>query len=281
MSYIAGSFKSNQYSTMKKLMLLLLGFVAWNVAGAQCTPDSEVPDSVFVSPLPYNADERPDGGIQDTACVGSFYELLYTFNIPEIYESDFGDVPIDRVDIPVENGINNLPASMDYVCNPPNCQFEKNTQGCIRIFGTPDAGEEGEYDLTLVATIRSLIDLTISVPQDLEPGSNYYLNVKEEGFENCLVVGTQETFASNFSLRNQPNPFSSWTQIVVDAQIGGDYEFAVHDIFGKQIHQEQVRLFEGANTIDFDGSNLPSGFYTYSISDGKERVARKMAINRR
>jgi hypothetical protein len=262
-------------------MLLFLGFFAWNVSNAQCTPDSEVPDSVFVSPLPYNADDRPDGGITDTACVESYYELLFTFNVPDVYESEFGPIPIEQVDIPVENGINNLPASLDYVCNPPNCEFLAETQGCILISGTPEMGEEGEYDLTLIATIRSVLDLTIDVPADLEPGSHYYLNVKEAGFENCAIVSAQEQFASNFSLRNQPNPFSNWTQVIVDAQIGGTYTFAVHDIFGKLLHQERVNLYEGENTIDYNGSELANGFYIYSISDGVERVARKMAVNRR
>jgi hypothetical protein len=79
---------------MKKLMLLLLGFMAWNVTQAQCEPNENVPDSVFVEPLPFNADERPDGGIALPACVGELYEFTFTFNIPEEYDSDFGTIPL-------------------------------------------------------------------------------------------------------------------------------------------------------------------------------------------
>ena len=285
MSYLASLYSHFliQLLTMKKIMLLCLGLVAFSaLSNAQtCEPDTTVPDTVFVSPFPYNETERPDGGIADTACVGAYYETLITFNIPEIYESPLGPVPITAVEIPVEEGIEGLPASLDYVCNPPNCEFAAETQGCIIIFGDPEAGEEGEYDLTLIATIQTgVLPLTIDVPSDLESGSHYYLHVKEEGFANCVMVDAFEVFASNFSMRNQPNPFSGWTQIIVDAQIGGDFEFAVSDIFGKQLHTEQVRLFEGENVIPFDGSQLASGFYIYSISNGKERLAKKMAVNR-
>jgi hypothetical protein len=265
---------------MKKLMLLFLGFIAWNVTHAQCEPDPSVPDTVFVNPLPYNAETRPEGGITDTACVNTYYELLYTFNIPDEYETEIAIVPINSVEIPAEDGIENLPASMDYVCNPPNCVFGALTQACILVFGTPEAGEEGEYDLTLDATIQSVLPLGISVPGDLEPGSHYYLNIKPEGSENCAMVDAQEVFAANFEMKNVPNPFTGWTQIMIDARIGGHYTFSVTDIFGKQLHQQTIQLFEGENLIPFDGSYLPSGFYTYSISNGKERVAQKMAVNR-
>jgi hypothetical protein len=263
---------------MKKLMLLLLGFMAWNVTQAQCEPNENVPDSVFVEPLPFNADERPDGGIALPACVGELYEFTFTFNIPQEYDSDFGTIPIQAVDIPAEDGIEGLPASMDYVCDPPTCEFPAESKGCVKIFGTAEASEIGQYELTLTATIRSLIDLTIDVPQDLEAGSQYLLDVMT--LEDCNMVSTQEIFASQFTMRNQPNPFNSWTQIVVDATVNGSYALFVTDVFGKQIHQEAIQLFEGENIIPFDGSQLPSGLYLYTISNGKEGVSQKMAISR-
>lgn len=269
---------------MKKVVLLFFGFIAWNAVSAQettCSPDQNVPDSVVVAPLPYSPD-RPDGGLTDTACVGEYYNFTFTFNIPATYTTDFGDIPLISASIASDGAIQNLPAGFDYVCNPPNCVFPAETTGCVILFGTPAAGQEGMYDLKVdVLVSTSFIPLNLTAPDDLEAGSNYYLFVKPEGFENCYMVGTQETFASQFSIRNQPNPTSGWTQIAVETEQSGDYDFVVSDIFGKTLHRQHVQIHPGENRIDFDGSQLPNGFYLYSISNGREMVSRKLAISRR
>ena len=67
-------------------------------------------------------------------------------------------------------------------------------------------------------------------------------------------------------MRNQPNPFNAWTQVVIKSTVNGNYNFIVTDVFGKQIQQQVVQLFEGENIIPFDGSQLPSGLYLYTIT---------------
>ena len=268
---------------MKKIVLLLLGFAACSAAFAQettCEADGNLPDSVVISPLPFSP-ERPGTGIMDTACVGSYFRLTLTFNIPLTYPTPFGEIPINSVDIAPENAIDNLPAGFDYVCNPPDCIFPKAEKGCIVIFGTPQPGSEGIYDLKVEATIRTgFLDPAVTMPDDLEPG-NYFLHVEEEGFANCFMVSTRETFATSFSISNHPNPSSGWTQIAVKAERSGAFDFVVRDVVGKVLHRERVQILPGDNLIDFDGSKLPNGFYVYSLSDGREIASRKLAISRR
>lgn len=265
---------------MNRFILITLGILAYSLTYAQdCQPDETVPDSVVVSPLPHHPDTNPDGGIPDTACVGGYYELVFTFNVPEIYEFSGIPLPINSVDVAPNNGINNLPASMSYVCNPPNCQFQANEKGCLVIYGTPTAEDEGVHDLTISVTIRSAIDIPLTLPGDLQEGATYTLHVREPGFENCLV-GTQQQFASEFGLRNQPNPFGSFTQVVVDAQRSGNYIFFVTDLLGRRLHEQPVNLFEGENTLDFDGSQLPDGLYLYGITNGRAYATGKMVVKR-
>lgn len=245
-------------------------------------PDTTVPDSVVVSPPPYNEMSRPEGGIPDTACVGSYYETVFTFNIPTVYEEQGIEAGIITVDIPAQDGIQNLPASMSYNCNPPNCVFEADSSGCIVVYGTPTADEVGVYDLKIKATIRTTlgIDLDVILPGDLEDDSEYPLYVRDADFENCAVVSTYETFDAQFSLRNQPNPFGSFTQIVVDSETQGDFQFIVTDLLGKVVHRQPVQLFQGENTIDFNASQLSAGLYLYAITDGTQAVSSKMIVNR-
>jgi hypothetical protein len=265
---------------MNRIVLIFLGVILASVGYAQdCQPDQNVPDSVVVSPLPYNEMERPDGGIADTACVGSPYEFVFTFNIPAVYVVSGFEVPLIDVSIPAEEGINNLPASMDYICNPPNCVFQAQTKGCILVSGTATADEVGEYDLTIQAVINAGLELDVLVPGDLENDSHYFLNVKEEGGANCFS-NTQDAFAEDFSLSNRPNPFGNLTQVVVDARQSGMYQFFVTDLLGRQVHQQQIQMIEGENTIDFDGSQLAEGMYLYGITDGRHAVTSKMIINR-
>lgn len=268
---------------MKKFVLIILGIAAWGSIQAQdCMPDTEVPDSVVVAPLPYNEITRPDGGIQDTACVDTYFETVFTFNIPTTYEYQGIEAGITSVDVPAEDGIQDLPASISYSCNPPNCVFEADSSGCIVLYGTPTADEIGEYDLKIEATIRTTlgIDLDVLLPGDLEPGAEYPFFVRDADFENCAVVSTFETFEAQFSLSNQPNPLGDFTQIVVASQVQGDFEFIVTDLLGKVVHRQPVELFEGENTIDFNASQLAEGLYIYAITNGRQMASSKMIVNR-
>ncbi len=270
---------------MKKVVLFFLGMMSWAFAHAQattCEPDQSVPDTVVVSPLPQSA-ERPDGGITDTACVAEYFEFVYTFNIPPTYTTPFGPAPITSVQVAVDGAVENLPASFDYICNPPNCVFNANTKGCVVLFGTATAGQEGPYDLKVVADVNITgvpLPLTLTLPDDLEPDSHYFLVVKPEGSENCFTLDAYERFAAHFSLSSQPNPTSGWAQIQVDARLGGTFDFIVSDIFGQALYRRRVTILPGGNTIGFDGSHLPNGVYLYSLSNGREMVTQKMLISR-
>lgn len=285
--YIALSFMTtlSNFETMKKVVLLFLGLVAWNFTNAQettCEPNQNVPDSVVVAPLPQSAD-RPGGGITDTACVDEYYKFVFTFNIPASYNYLGNELPLDNVSIATDNGVQNMPASFDYVCNPPNCRFEAETKGCVVLFGTPAQAEIMAHDLKVAANVMLTgvpIPLTLTLPDDLEAESHYYLVVKPAGSENCYTMtDTRETFASRFSISNQPNPSSGWTQVQVNAQIGGNFDFVVSDMLGRKLHRERVAILPGDNTIEYNGSHLPDGVYLYSLSNGREMVSRKMIIN--
>lgn len=270
---------------MKKVVLLFLGFIAWNFVSAQettCDPDQNVADTVVVAPLPQSVG-RPDGGIVDTACADEYYKFVFTFNIPATYTTPFGPAAITNVSIATDGAVENMPASFDYVCNPPNCVFNAETKGCVVLFGTPTAGEVMAHDLKVTANVALTgipLPLTLTLPDDLEAESHYYLVVKPAGSANCFMVDTRESFASQFSISNQPNPSSGWTQIQVNAQSGGAFDFLVSDMLGQKLHRERVTILPGENTIEYNGSHLPNGVYLYSLSNGREMVTRKMIISR-
>jgi len=268
---------------MKKIFVLAFFSASCLWATAQsgsCTANSTLPDSVVIFPQPFTP-ANPGSGISDTACVNAAYEFTITFNTPATYASPFGEIPINSIDLATEGAVTNLPTSMDYVCNPPNCVFLKDSVGCLKIFGTATPGEENIYDLGVNVLIRtSLLDLPFVFPNDQFPG-NYFLHVKPAGSANCFVVGTDETLRDEIQLSVAPNPFSYLTQIQVTAKNTGNFEFRVSNMMGQQVHREAVRLYEGPNTLPFDASALPEGVYLYSIGNGKAAVSGKMIVSGR
>lgn len=104
-----------------------------------------------------------------------------------------------------------------------------------------------------------------------------------------------QTIPENFSLgQNYPNPFNPTTKINFQIPLyrslslpggrvtgfaGRDVSINIYDVNGRLI----MNVFEGAlqpgsYEIDFDGSDLPSGVYYYTLSTGGYRETRKMVL---
>ena len=280
---------------MKKVLLLLIGVFCCVQLSAQtvCNPDTTLADSVIISPLPFEATLRPDGGITDTACLNTYYETVFNFQIPDTLGITGFMVPLDSVVIAAEGAINNLPDGMDYVCNPPNCVFPSDTVSCLQIQGTPtNAAQIGRHDLELTFTVHGVVinlpvaqqltfpDTTGQLPENTQ--GNYFLFVKEEGSENCFPTTSTDDFVQqNLTVRNVPNPFSRLTDIQINSFISDRFNFKVHDMMGRELHRRQVRINEGENILSFDGSQLADGIYIYSLSNEKGIISSRMVLNRR
>lgn len=265
---------------MKKILLsFVIAVVALSTSMAQtCTPAENLPDTVIVSPTAFVPTTNPMGGINDTACVNEPFEFVFTVKVPAIFESPFGPVPINSVQMATQGAVSNLPVGMGYVCNPPNCVFPKDSTGCILLFGTP-TDTAGVYDLSISFLIKTpLIDLPLNFPNpSLAPG-NYFLHVKPQG--QCATSNVRDLSELGVSARVRPNPFSGFAQVVINTPITGSFDFTVSDLLGRKIHRERVQLIEGENTIDFDGSRLAAGIYIFNLSDGERQLSDKMVINR-
>lgn len=263
---------------MKQFFLLPILLVAFTAAAysQSCTPAATLPDTVIVSPLPYQA-AFPERGLQDTACVGSFFETTIQVRIPETIA--FAGTEIAIVNVSVTTGITNLPTSMNYACNPPNCVFLPQTVGCINLYGTPVAGEEGVRDLKIAVLVNAGLQLPFSLPDgQLVPG-NYFLTVRPEGNDACLV-NTTEVVENAFGLQIAPNPLTDAANITVDAPETGDYQLRVFNVLGTLVQSRTIGLANGTNTFTFDGSTLPVGMYVFSLQHGDKAASGRLMIQR-
>ncbi len=274
---------------MKNFLLLpLLLMIFSGPAFSQlCMPDSMFRDSaVGVYPPPLN-DLNPNGGITESACIGSQYAYTMTIKVPTSLM--FNSIPllIDSIVAHPDDAITGLPVGMHYTCNPPSCVFDPSVDslGCLLLRGNAsDVNTPGDYPLVLSVQIfnNSVFNpLPLTFPNEVIMGADgtYTLVLEPAGSTNCLV-GINEIFQENFSISQSPNPFSYFTTLTVDSELDEQLDFIVYDMLGKSVHSETVRIYEGRNSVEFDGSDLAEGVYIYTFGNKEGIASGKMTINR-
>lgn len=90
----------------------------------------------------------------------------------------------------------------------------------------------------------------------------------------------QNLFVTSYKLyQNYPNPFNPATTIEYEIPTKGLVILRVYDILGKEI---AILLNEvkraGSYTVEFNGSNLPSGTYFYRLEAGDNLDVKKMIL---
>lgn len=264
------------------LPLVVLVSTSFIALGQTCIPDTTLPDSIPVFPLPYTAD-NPLNGIQDTACIDNYFETVVQINLPETIPILGQDQALTSATVATEGGITNIPASFSYACNPPNCVFLTDTVGCIVIYGTAEDGEEGQYDLEITTTllIANVIPVVRTLPDPELAAGNYFLNVKSPTTStHCEATATEKVLENGFDLKIQPNPLSDFAEIFVNLPQSDNYTFTVYNTLGRAVQQQDMPLQAGENYLHFDGSNLAVGMYVFTLQNGTQAASGRLLIQR-
>ena len=98
---------------------------------------------------------------------------------------------------------------------------------------------------------------------------------------NPIGITNISSIAKEFSLsQNYPNPFNPLTQINFSVAKTSDVKIRIFDIIGNEISVVvDQQMTPGEYRVDFNGSNLASGTYFYSLSaDGKTISTKKMLM---
>ena len=79
--------------------------------------------------------------------------------------------------------------------------------------------------------------------------------------------------------QNFPNPFNPRTEIIFRVRQEGLVVLKVHDILGREVKTlVNEKMNAGTHRISFDGRDLPSGMYLYTITTGKFHDVKKMVL---
>jgi len=89
-----------------------------------------------------------------------------------------------------------------------------------------------------------------------------------------------ESIANDFVLyQNYPNPFNPTTNIEYKLLQATDVKFNVFNVLGEKVFDQNFGYqTAGSYKVNFDGENLPSGVYIYSIYTDENRLSRKMML---
>jgi len=78
--------------------------------------------------------------------------------------------------------------------------------------------------------------------------------------------------------QNFPNPFNPKTHISFDLPKDMDIRLTVYDVLGREVYSIHELYKAGSNRVEFDGSNLASGVYYYSLEAGTFAETKKMVL---
>ncbi len=98
---------------------------------------------------------------------------------------------------------------------------------------------------------------------------------------NPIGIINISSVAEEYSIsQNYPNPFNPITQIKFSVAKSSDIKIRVFDILGNVISEPvNQKMSSGTYKVDFNGSNLASGAYFYSlIADGVTISTKKMLV---
>lgn len=246
-----------------------------------CTPNPTFADSAAgVYPLPF-FDDTGMGGIDLPAQIGCPYEFVFEAVVPEVADLPTGPVELNHVDLTEEGAVLNLPAGLDYACNPPDCFFAQNTTGCFVIFGTPDASNApGLFDLKILAEVAVLgnqIVLNDTFPGVLTNGGNYFLELLPDDGSAC-PVGVNNTHVTPFEMALAPNPTFGTTTLTIDSERRNELTFQVMNLTGAVVQSQELQVEQGVNSYEILVQDLPDGMYMYSLGNEEGVLTDRLMI---
>jgi hypothetical protein len=109
---------------------------------------------------------------------------------------------------------------------------------------------------------------------DLEEITGYKLIVSEDGTAS-LISNENTSFQLN---QNIPNPFSATTEISFNSNKNEKVNFIVVDLLGNTVVNRNIDAVFGINRISLNSSDLSSGLYFYSISNGVNTQTKRMLV---
>ncbi len=166
--------------------------------------------------------------------------------------------------------IANGPEGMTWDCNAEDNELLVGTYYCILLEGTPTI--TGHYPIKIIVDVY--------IPGILGSPPLYVATITDS--TSLAIDVIQDPFGipennNSFTLINSiPNPFTSLLDISFYSKGSKEIDFELFNLLGEKVHMEEFITNAGENHFIYDGSDLPSGIYIYSISGEQQRLTRRI-----
>ena len=160
-----------------------------------------------------------------------------------------------------------------------NMEIGNDRRGLLT-FG-PITMNPGDTQSVIVAQVIAQGSSNLNSITKLRDLSILVRGVYNSNFQNVLAVNNISSEIPNgFSLsQNFPNPFNPVTKINYELQITNYVSLKVFDILGNEVATiVNEKQNAGTYEVEFDGSNLPSGIYFYSLYLNQNLVETKKSL---
>ncbi|MCK4464825.1 MAG: T9SS type A sorting domain-containing protein [Bacteroidales bacterium] len=246
------------HKTIKPILYLFIAtfmLISPDYSFSQCIPDTTCED--IGDPGQICPDSLPDG------TVGIYYEHTATILPPKTAEIEGTNYLIIKI---ILDTIINFPPGITYQASAK--EMYPDTAYCAIIQGTPTEAETYMLKIKVIPFINYLgyiiagdtvvndTSLAITIHATSNVGSLNY-----NGF---------------YGFQNRPNPFSDYTRIGCFCDKSCVLELKIFNLVGQVIHKEELYASKGKNLFKFDGSDLKSGTYLYTISNARGKYSGKL-----
>lgn len=271
---------------MKKffLSLLVVCGVAFG-AVAQCTPDNSFTE-VGLYPEPDSLDCFVNGEAVNTVIYFKNFDTVAGLVIESL-----------RVD-----SLTNMPCGAKYALSEVDRTYDGGQAGCIAVTGTIN-DVAGQYKLGIYVTLTVT---GLPTPISGEAGDlasqfgagdfSYYVRVKANAGDACPAIDTSSSatnviaacptvditsvdeIANIESMKFYPNPVSNTANVSFYANNAATYSVRIVNIFGQEVSSETLNVVPGLNNSQLNVSNLSTGVYIYTITDGKAVSTQRFVV---
>lgn len=223
-------------------------FLCPDYSFSQCVPDPTCED--IGDPGQICPDSLPNG------TVSFYYKHTVTILPPKTAMVEGVTRFIVKI---ILDTITNLPPGLSYQASAK--EMYPDTAYCAKIEGTPT--EAGNFPLEIkVIPFINYLGTTIA-GDTVTDDTSLVITINATSNVGSL------NYTGFYGFQNRPNPFSDYTRIGCFCDNSGIVELKIFNLVGQVIHKEELYASKGKNLFRFDGSNIKSGTYLYTISNSQ------------
>ena len=94
----------------------------------------------------------------------------------------------------------------------------------------------------------------------------------------CSVYNVENVLKQTSNIVVSPNPFNQVTNFKIELIEGGDFQLQIFNAKGAMIVNNNIALTQGINNVEFDGSSLSTGAYSYRLVNASGYTSGKLIL---